>query len=45
MANPFNLPMVGRSLRNLVSRPATRRYPSEIRAALRGHPRDDRVRP
>jgi ech hydrogenase subunit F len=31
MANPLNLPMVGRSLRNLVSRPATRRYPYEVR--------------
>jgi Pyruvate/2-oxoacid:ferredoxin oxidoreductase delta subunit len=36
MANPFGLPMVGRSLRNLVSRPATRRYPSEIRAHFAG---------
>jgi ech hydrogenase subunit F len=36
MANPFNLPMVGRSLRNLVSRPATRRYPSEIREHFAG---------
>jgi formate hydrogenlyase subunit 6/NADH:ubiquinone oxidoreductase subunit I len=27
MANPLKLPMVGRSLKNLVSRPATRRYP------------------
>ena len=36
MANPFNLPMMGRSLRNLVSRPATRRYPSEIRPHFAG---------
>ena len=27
MANPFRLPMVPRALRNLVSKPATRRYP------------------
>jgi ech hydrogenase subunit F len=31
MANPFKLPMIGQSLRNLVSKPATRRYPFEIR--------------
>jgi formate hydrogenlyase subunit 6/NADH:ubiquinone oxidoreductase subunit I len=36
MANPLNLPMVGRSLRNLVSRPATRRYPTEIRPRFAG---------
>ena len=36
MTNPFNLPMVGRSLRNLVSRPATRRYPSEVRPHFPG---------
>ena len=36
MANPFSLPMVGRSLRNLVSRPATRRYPSETRPHFPG---------
>ena len=36
MANPFNLPMVARSLRNLVSRPATRRYPFEVRAPFPG---------
>jgi ech hydrogenase subunit F len=36
MANPFNLPMAGRSLRNLVSRPATRRYPFEVRAPFPG---------
>jgi formate hydrogenlyase subunit 6/NADH:ubiquinone oxidoreductase subunit I len=36
MANPFNLPMVRRSLRNLVSRPATRRYPTEIRPRFAG---------
>jgi formate hydrogenlyase subunit 6/NADH:ubiquinone oxidoreductase subunit I len=32
MNNPLNLPMAARSLHNLVSRPATRRYPSEVRA-------------
>jgi ferredoxin len=31
MANPFRLPMVPRALRNLASRPATRRYPTEVR--------------
>ncbi len=36
MANPFRLPMVPRALRNLVSRPATRRYPSEIRPRFDG---------
>ena len=36
MANPFHLPMVGRSLRNLVARPATRRYPFEVRAPFPG---------
>lgn len=36
MANPFNLPMVGRTLRNLVSRPATRRYPVEVREPFGG---------
>ncbi len=36
MANPFSLPMVGRSLRNLVSRPATRRYPGEARPHFAG---------
>ena len=36
MASPFNLPMVGRSLRNLLSRPATRRYPSETRPHFAG---------
>lgn len=36
MANPLNLPMVGRTLRNLFSRPATRRYPYEIRAPFPG---------
>jgi ech hydrogenase subunit F len=40
MANPARLPMVRRSLRNLVSRPVTRRYPVEVRprfAGARGH--------
>jgi ech hydrogenase subunit F len=36
MANPFNLPMVGRTLRNLVARPATRRYPVEVREPFIG---------
>ncbi len=36
MANPFKLPMVGRSLRNLVSRPATRLYPIEVRPRFPG---------
>jgi ech hydrogenase subunit F len=40
MANPFQIPMAGRSLRNLFSRPATRLYPLEVRprfAGARGH--------
>src|SRR5512143_238319 len=36
MANPLRLPMVRRSLRNLVSRPATRRYPIEVRPPFPG---------
>jgi ech hydrogenase subunit F len=36
MANPFSLPMVPRSLRNLVSRPATRRYPTVVRPPFPG---------
>jgi len=36
MANPFRLPMVPRALRNLVSKPATRRYPAEIRPRFDG---------
>ncbi len=36
MANPFRLPMAGRSLRNLFSRPATRRYPAEVRPRFVG---------
>jgi formate hydrogenlyase subunit 6/NADH:ubiquinone oxidoreductase subunit I len=36
MANPLNLPMVPRALRNLASRPATRRYPYEIRPRFEG---------
>ena len=36
MANPLKLPMVPRALRNLVSRPATRRYPYEIRPRFVG---------
>jgi formate hydrogenlyase subunit 6/NADH:ubiquinone oxidoreductase subunit I len=31
MANPFALPMLWRAVRNLFSRPATRRYPLETR--------------
>ena len=36
MANPLNLPMVRRSLRNLVSPPATRRYPTVVRPPFPG---------
>jgi ech hydrogenase subunit F len=36
MANPLTLPMVRRSLRNLVSRPATRLYPTEVRPRFAG---------
>ena len=36
MANPLKLPMVRRSLRNLVSPPATRRYPTEVRPPFPG---------
>ncbi len=36
MPNPTRLPMVRRSLRNLFSRPATRRYPSEVRPRFDG---------
>ena len=36
MANPFRLPMVPRALRNLVSRPATRLYPTEVRPRFAG---------
>jgi len=36
MANPLKLPMVPRALRNLLSRPATRRYPYEIRPRFVG---------
>src|ERR1035437_2758676 len=36
MANPFRLPMVPRALRNLVSRPATRLYPTESRPRFAG---------
>lgn len=36
MANPLRLPMVARSLRNLLSSPATRRYPSELRPPFPG---------
>jgi ech hydrogenase subunit F len=36
MANPLNLPMAPRALRNLFSRPATRRYPAEVRPRFEG---------
>jgi len=36
MANPLNLAMVPRALRNMVSRPATRRYPAEVRTPFDG---------
>jgi ech hydrogenase subunit F len=36
MANPLTLPMVPRALKNLASRPATRRYPYEIRERFEG---------
>ena len=36
MANPLTLPMVRRSVRNLLARPATRRYPVEIRDPFAG---------
>ncbi len=36
MANPLSLPMARRSLRNLVSRPATRRYPTVVRPPFPG---------
>ncbi|MFT3915859.1 MAG: 4Fe-4S dicluster domain-containing protein [Anaeromyxobacteraceae bacterium] len=40
MANPLKLPLLPLALRNLVSRPATRRYPAEVRPPVplaRGH--------
>ena len=36
MANPLRLPMAPRALRNLVSRPSTRRYPDEVRPRFEG---------
>ena len=36
MTNPFRVPMMRRSLHNLLSRPATRRYPSEVRPPFPG---------
>ncbi len=36
MANPLSLPMSRRALRNLVARPATRRYPAEVRPRFPG---------
>lgn len=36
MTNPAKLPMTSRSLRNLFSRPATRRYPQTVRPPVDG---------
>lgn len=36
MANPLRMPMVRRTLRGLVSKPATRRYPIEVRPPFPG---------
>lgn len=36
MANPLTLPMVRRSLRNMISSPATRRYPAQTRPRFEG---------
>lgn len=36
MANPFKLPMAGRALHGLVSKPPTRRYPLEVRDPFPG---------
>lgn len=36
MSNPFAIPMLGLSLKNLVSPPATRRYPAEARVPFEG---------
>ena len=36
MPNPLKLPMAARALRNLFSRPATRRYPIEVREPFPG---------
>lgn len=36
MTNPARLPMTSRSLRNLFSRPATRRYPQTVRPPFDG---------
>ncbi len=36
MPNPFKLPMARRSIRNAFSRPATRRYPAEVRPPFHG---------
>ena len=36
MANPFRLPMAPRAIRNLFSKPSTRRYPYEIRQRFDG---------
>lgn len=36
MTNPARLPMIRRSLRNLFSRPATRRYPVQVREPFTG---------
>jgi hypothetical protein len=44
MANPFRLPMAPRTIRNLFSKPSTRRYPYDDPAALRRRARHDQVR-
>jgi formate hydrogenlyase subunit 6/NADH:ubiquinone oxidoreductase subunit I len=36
MPNPFKIPMLGQSLKNLMSPPATRRYPAEARVPFEG---------
>lgn len=36
MSNPFSIPMLGLSLKNLFSRPATRQYPEERRTPFEG---------
>ena len=36
MSNPLKIPMIPRSLRNLVSKPVTRRYPDEVRVPFAG---------
>ena len=36
MANPFRLPMAPRTIRNLFSKPSTRRYPYDVRPRFEG---------